>query len=333
MLVFGQENMRVHWPWILAAAATAGVAALWYVAYGYWSGSWIWPSGASPPGFALGVIGGLIILFEMLLWPRKSLFRGWRLGRAKVWMTAHIWLGLLTIPLLVLHGGFHFNPLSSTLAAALMWLLVLVVGSGLLGLAFQNILPRLMLEQVPAETIYAQIGHVLSQYRAEAGRLVEITCGRAPADGESDDGQELVGVAATAAPSYTSVGSARQVGRIQGKMFNSELEARFVPGSDALFAFYRDQIEPYLRARSGRRLLLGKSSQAMSMFDAIKTRLPQDAHPVVDRLANLCHQRQQFDLQARLHFWLHSWLGVHVALSLALTLLMIVHAMLALKYI
>ena len=69
------------------------------------------------------------------------------------------------------------------------------------------------------------------------------------------------------------------------------------------------------------------------MFDAIKTRLPQGAHPVVNRLADLCHQRRQFDLQARLHFWLHSWLGVHVALSLALTLLMIVHAILALKYI
>ena len=331
MLIFGQENMRVHWPWFLAAVATAAVAASWYIGYGYWSGSWIWPSGASPPGFALGVIGGLVILFEMLLWPRKSLFRGWRLGRTKVWMTAHIWLGLLTIPLLLMHGGFHFNLLSSTLAAVLMWLLVLVVGSGILGLAFQNILPRVMLDQVPAETIYAQIGHVLSQYRDEAGRLVEITCGRAPAAMEGTDSEAVV--AATVAPSYAAVGAVRQVGRTQGKVVSADLEAKYVPGSDALFAFYRDQIEPYLRARSGRRLLLGKASQALAMFDAIKTRLPEGAHPVVNRLADLCHQRRQFDLQARLHFWLHSWLGVHVALSLALTLLMIVHAILALKYI
>jgi hypothetical protein len=333
MLVFGRENMRVHRPWLLAAVAVAAVAAFWYIVYGYWSGSWNWPSGASPPGFVLGVIGGLVILFEMLLWPRKSQFRGWRLGRAKVWMTAHIWLGLLTLPLLLMHGGFHFNLLSSTLAAALMWLLVLVVGSGLLGLAFQNILPRLILDQVPSETIYAQIGHVLEQYRAEAGRLVEITCGRAPADGEGENGQDMVGVGATAQPSYTAVGSARQVGRIQGKMFNTEIEAKFVPGSDALFAFYRDQIEPYLRARSGRRLPLGKPAQALAMFEAMKIRLPLDARPVVNALAELCHQRRQFDLQARLHFWLHSWLGVHVALSLALTLLMFVHVILALKYI
>ena len=54
---------------------------------------------------------------------------------------------------------------------------------------------------------------------------------------------------------------------------------------------------------------------------------------MVDRLADLCDQRRQFDLQARLHFWLHSWLGAHVALSVALTLLMFVHAVLALKYL
>ena len=65
-------------------------------------------------------------------------------------------------------------------------------------------------------------------------------------------------------------------------MLNAEIEVKMVPGSEPLFAFYRDQIEPYLRARTGRRLLLGKSSQALAMFEAVKTRLPEDAHPVVE---------------------------------------------------
>jgi hypothetical protein len=268
----------------------------------------------------------------MLLWPRKSLLRGWRLGRTKLWMTAHIWLGLLTIPVLLMHGGLHFNLTSSTLAAVLMWLLVAVVGSGLFGLALQSFVPRLMLEQVPAETIYAQIGHVLEQYRAEAERLVEITCGRSPADGAGADGQAKAAEAVPAAASYALMGSVRQVGRVQGKMGNVEIELRQVPGSDALFSFYRDQIEPYLCARSGRRLRLGSQAQAAAMFDALKTRLPQDAHEVVERLADLCHQRWQFDRQALLHVWLHSWLGAHVALSVALTLLMFAHVALALTY-
>src|SRR5262249_33896801 len=144
---------------------------------------------SSPPGFALGVFGGSIILFEMLLWPRKSLLRGFRLGRTKVWMTAHIWLGLLTGPLLLMHGEFNFNLSSATLATLLIWLLVLVVVSGVFGLVLQNIVLRLMLEQVPAETIYAQIDHVLDQYRAEAARVVEMTCGRTGLAGERGEDQ------------------------------------------------------------------------------------------------------------------------------------------------
>ena len=159
-----------------------------------------------------------IILFEMLLWPRKSLWRGWRLGRTKLWMTAHIWLGLLTLPLLLLHGGFHFSLSTSTLAAVLMWLLILVVGSGILGLVLQNILPRLMLEQVPAETIHSQIGRILEQYRAEARRLVELTCGQ---EGETGGDQSTAGEAGAAAGSRVAVGSVRQVGRLQGKVVES----------------------------------------------------------------------------------------------------------------
>jgi hypothetical protein len=213
-----------------------------------------------------------------------------------------------------------------------MWLLILVVGSGLFGLALQSIIPRLMLDQVPAETIYAQIGHVLEQYRAEAGRLVEITCGRSPADGEGAPGQEEGAEEIPATESLAVAGAVRQVGRVQGKMGNVEIEVRRVPGSDALFSFYRDHIEPYLRASSGRRMRLGSRVQAAAMFEALKTRLPEGAHVAADRLANLCNQRWQFDLQSLLHVWLHAWLGVHVALSVALTLLMFVHVGLALTY-
>src|SRR4051812_4715245 len=117
MLVFDRENWRYHRSWCLATVLAAAAAAVGYVIYGFWSGQWSWPGGGSLPGFAFGMLGGAIILFEMLLWPRKSLLRGFSLGRAKVWMTAHIWLGLLTVPLLLMHGGFNFNLSRSTLAA------------------------------------------------------------------------------------------------------------------------------------------------------------------------------------------------------------------------
>ncbi len=330
MLVLGRDNWPSHRPWCLFTMIATAAAVAGYFAYGFSSGSWSPPGGGSPPGFAYGISGGAIILFEMLLWPRKSLWRGWRLGRTKLWMTAHIWLGLLTLPLLLLHGGFHFSLSTSTLAAVLMWLLVLVVGSGVLGLILQNILPRLMLEQVPAETIHSQIGHIIEQYRAEAQRIVELTCGQ---DGESGGDQTTAGEGGAAAGSRVAVGSVRQVGRLQGKVVESGAQAVWVGGSEALLAFYRDQVEPYLRAASGTKLPLGRAAQSRAPFQTLKTRLPPAAHPVVDRLADLCDQRRQFDLQSRMHFWLHSWLGAHVAMSVGLTLLMLVHAILALKYL
>ena len=330
MLVFGRENWPDHRPWCVATMTATTAAAIGYVAYGFSSGSWSPPSGGSPPGFAYGVLGGLIILFEMLLWPRKSLWRGWRLGRTKLWMTAHIWLGLLTLPLLLLHGGFHFTLATSTLAAVLMWLLVLVVGSGVLGLVLQNIVPRLMLDHLPAETIHSQIGHILEHYRAEAQRLVELTAGEAVEPGIAE---KTAGDGGAPAGLYVPVGSVRQVGHLQGKVVQASAEPGWVAGSEALLSFYRDQVEPYLRARSGTGLLLSGSAQSKALFQAIKARVPPAAHPVVERLADFCDQRRQFDLQTRMHFLLHSWLGVHVAMSVGLTLLMIVHAVLALKYL
>ncbi len=320
MLIFDRENWPYHRTWCLATGVTAIAAAAWYLAYGFGSGPWSWPGGGSPPGFAYGVAGGAIILFEMLLWPRK-LLRGWRLGRTKWWMTAHIWLGLLTLPLLLLHGGFHFGLATSTLAAVLMWLLVIVVGSGIFGAAVQNIVPRLMLDRLPAETITAQIGHVLVQYREDAERIVIATCG------ESRD------LGLGEAPGGAAIETVRQVGRVEGKVVQAGFEASYVPDSQPLLAFYRDLVEPYLHAGSGKASPLDSTRRAAALFQALKGRLRPEAHTAVDHLAEICDHRRQFDLQARLHSWLYTWLGIHVALSVALLVLMVFHVFLALKYV
>jgi hypothetical protein len=56
------------------------------------------------------------------------------------------------------------------------------------------------------------------------------------------------------------------------------------------------------------------------------------AYETLDTLESLCDQRRQLDRQKQMHFWLHSWLAVHLPLSVALTILMIVHAWVAVKY-
>jgi hypothetical protein len=333
MLIFDRENWPYHRNWCLATALLALAAAIAYVAYGFASGSWIWPGGGSPPGFAYGVLGGGIILFEMLLWPRKALWRGWRLGRTKWWMTAHLWLGLLTLPLLLLHGGFHFSLASSTLAAVLMWLLVLVVGSGVFGLVVQNIVPRMMLDWVPAETISSQISRVREKHCAEAERLVIATCGQRPVDGTGNAAGAGSSELSGGSRPFVSVETVRQVGRVHGKVVDVAVVPGYVPDSKPLLEFFRDHVEPFLQAKSGTSLALGSPKRAASLFAALKTALRAEAHPVVDYLAEICEQRRQFDVQTRLNDWLFTWLGIHVALSAALVILMIVHIFLALRYI
>ena len=142
----------------------------------------------------------------------------------------------------------------------------------MLGLVLQNIVPRLMLDQVPAETIHAQIGHILEQYRAEAQRLVDLTCGDAAvSEGDRSDARRR---RCSTLESRVGSGSVRQVGRVQGKVVQSSTEANWVPGSEALISFYRDQVEPYLRARSGTRMRLGIAGTIASDVPR-----PQDSPP------------------------------------------------------
>src|SRR3712207_8829124 len=83
--------------------------------------------------------------------PRSTLFPYTTLFRSptKVWMRAHIWLGLLAVPLLVLHSGFYFRNLEATL---LLLLFLLVIVSGVWGLVMQQVIPSRMLARSEEHT-------------------------------------------------------------------------------------------------------------------------------------------------------------------------------------
>jgi hypothetical protein len=250
----------------------------------------------------------------MLLWPRK-LLRRMRLGRTKVWMKAHLWLGVLALPLLLLHGGFRLDPGRSPLAVALMWSVLLIVASGIFGGVLQAILPRKMLEEIPAETIAGQIERVRERYLEEARRLVRMTCGG-----------EVEGV--------VTVDAQQSAGNVQGKVVKTIAGGAAVAGADALAAFHRAQIDPYLEAsrRQAATLELAVGRRAAVMFEDIKARVPREAHGAIDRLADLCDQRRQFDRQAGMDRWLHGWLMFHFALSMAMVGLLGAHVVVALRY-
>ena len=146
---------------------TATPVAAAYVASLAGVGDWP-PRPSGPLGFACGVGVGAIVLFEMLLAPRKWL-RGRRLGATRVWMKAHVWLGLVALPLVLVHAGFGFG---GPLPATTLVLFLLVFASGVWGLALQQWLPQKFLTDMPGEVIAAQIPVLAEAAAGEAARVV-----------------------------------------------------------------------------------------------------------------------------------------------------------------
>src|SRR4029077_18764909 len=123
--------------------------------------------GGTPLGLIFGTIALSIFVFAALLGVRKKLVL-WRVGTVQRWLRAHIWLTLLTIPLVILHSGFRFGGPMTTM---LMVLYAVVMVSGIYGLFLQHIMPRLMKERLPAETVFEQIPHIRSQLAAAAEKM------------------------------------------------------------------------------------------------------------------------------------------------------------------
>ena len=87
------------------------------------------PNGGTPLGYTLGTIGALMILWFAYFGMRKRRYSS-TLGTVQGWLSAHVYLGIALIMIVLLHTGFQFGYNVHTLALALM---VLVVASGLYG--------------------------------------------------------------------------------------------------------------------------------------------------------------------------------------------------------
>src|ERR1051326_5040063 len=101
--------------WAIGSLGILAAALAIYVPYALISPAG--PRGGSSIGLLFGVVGFAFMLYAAALGARKRV-PTWRLGRAKTWMRGHLWLGLLTLPMILFHGGFHFG---GTLARGRVW--------------------------------------------------------------------------------------------------------------------------------------------------------------------------------------------------------------------
>ena len=254
------------------------------------------PRGSSWPGLAYGIAGTILMVFAGLIGVRRKL-RSWHLGRAETWLKGHVWLGLLSYPLILFHAGFR---LGGALTVVLMVLFTLVVATGLHGLVAQHIIPRLMTVQVPAETMYEQIPRVLERLREEAAQGVAAVCGAVEAE-----------------PPVPKAGHAPKPPKPAQE------------GSAPLKTFYLNEVKPFLVSGRGR---LAVVTSRDVVFSDMRTLLPPPLHATLATLEDICEDRRQLAVQTWLHGWLHGWLLIHLPLAIALMALSAVHAFTALYY-
>jgi hypothetical protein len=280
------------------------LALLAYVPYSLFS--YNGPSGGSSLGLSYGVAGYLLMIFAALLSVRKK-FRIWRIGRAQTWMRGHLWLGLLSYPLVFFHAGFSWGH---GLARLLMWIVSIVIVSGLLGAALQHYMPRMITERVPMETIYNQIHRVQEQLLGEAGDLM----------GSLSLEQNEYGLIVPASGPAATMTTTSTVVRLSQQ------------SADKLREMYDETIKPYLAHRGSRAQSMADEATSKAMFAQLRTVAPDSIWTVLDDLENICQEKRDLDRQSRLQRMLQGWLLVHIPLSYLLLALVAIHAIMALRY-
>ena len=295
---------RTHKPWAIATGVLLAVAAAIYVPYALGPTP---PTGGSALGLGYGVAGFAIMAFAALLSVRKKL-RIWRAGRAKTWMRGHLWLGALSLPLILFHAGFHVGH---GLTSILMWMFLVVWTSGIVGAWLQHTLPGRLLREVSMETIFDEIAHVRAQLLDEADTVVADACGKLEVSRSAAAGAVSSGATALASVMRPVSSEAEDTG--------------------ALRDFYMTRMRPFLKTPS-RTHPLADAPQAAARFGALRRDVRAPFEPAIRDLESICEEERQLLRQERLHHMLHGWLIVHVPLSFALMALAVVHIFMALRF-
>ena len=244
-----------------------------------------------------GVVGTLLMLFAWLLSARKKMIRA-RLGSLSWWLKGHLWLGALSLPMILFHSAFRWG---GWLEIVLWLALGAVITSGLIGLALQNMLPRMMKVQLPDESVPDQFAEVCGRLTLSADEKVMTECTAA-----------VVGAAAER-PADTPASA-----------YGNPL--------DWLASFHIHTVRPYLSPVPPNDSPLSSAEQAQLLFDRVRTLLPYTCQETVDWLEQACSDRRHLAQQQRLYQLLHGWLKIHIPCSVALLVFTVVHIATALYF-
>ena len=294
---------RTHRQWFWASIIGVAIGLAIYIPYAHFTIGGA--RGGTVPGIIFGSIGFGFMIFAGLLSLRKR-FPVWRMGRTSTWMRGHLWLGLISYPIIFFHSGFSFGK--GTLTWWMMMIFTIVIISGVFGAILQHYLPKLMTKQVPYETIYAEIPVIRGQLLDEADVKVA----------------EVTGVSMSSSAVTTA---AEEAGGVIVTLVQMEEDIR-----NELTRFYNNELRPFLEKSGGKGCAIADRTSSVAMFANLKTLLPEEIHPVIADLESICEEKRELDQQIVLHRLLHGWLFIHAPLSLALLVMGAIHAVIALRY-
>ena len=249
------------------------------------------PRGGSLPGLAFGILAAALMIFAGLLAARKKM-RRCQVGAAAWWLKGHIWLSLLSLPAALFHTGFRFGGL---LEQGLMWIYLVVMVSGVIGLLIQQYVPRLMKVTLPEQAIFEQLPVVTRGLRETADDHVTGVCGSLFADPEEE--------------------------KIEG----------FEP-QRILRSFYLKTARPFLGEDVPEGSPLLNPTQSQGVFAQLGEALPEQMSTAVQAVEQVIDERRQLIGQLKLQRWLHGWLVVHVPMSIVLLVLGVAHIVTAVYF-
>jgi hypothetical protein len=252
--------------------------------------------GAKPLGLIFGTIAFLIFLFASSLGVRKKK-RIWRIGSVQSWVRAHIWLTILTVPLVLFHCGFKLGGMHTSI---LFWLWAVVMVSGFWGMAMQHFFPGMMKDRLTREWVYEQIPNV-----REANFEAVLDYKRSLEVRLKDEGSEAAGGTAVATD----------------------------PAIRVMLDFLSDEVLPFLSNRRARRTRLADSRNADDVIRLVRLNVSEPFRPKVDEIKQYCTDHRQMAQQERFHHWLHGWLIIHVPVSFILLVWTIWHIFITFSYL
>lgn len=129
-------------------------------------------------GYALGIVGGVMMLL-LLLYPARKKWRSLKwLGQIKHWFRIHMLFGILGPVAIVFHANFQLGSLNSNVA---LYCMLLVAGSGLVGRYFYRKVhnglygKKTSLEELKAQSVAnkGQLAHEL-RFSAQMKRRLQV---------------------------------------------------------------------------------------------------------------------------------------------------------------